>query len=316
MQDHTQALREALQGFLDFHTKPAGISVELITEKELFSQAMADIGKREEDLIAAARAALSNHEDGGRADTSELEQMRERKDAAYLERNQVVAALAKCFPSGVARTAIEGWSEDWHGCVYIDLPTGQASWHFHDSHAYLFDSLPPYTGTWDGHDTPEKYARLAKLGVALGGEPPCNPHPDAPHGYNRNASHNAGRYVCDCEGWAAMGGEKGEAVAWQWQTEDGQVGFIDPWQKESGWEQANPRAKLIRPLFAAPVGKARMLTDEEADHITGMHNTGRSQGDSECAEAIQRKFCEVNGIELQDVQRGSKTFPENNVSKD
>lgn len=30
---------------------------------------------------------------------------------------------------------------------------------------------------------------------------PCNTHPDAPHGFNRNASHNAGRYVCDCEGW-------------------------------------------------------------------------------------------------------------------
>ena len=31
--------------------------------------------------------------------------------------------------------------------------------------------------------------------------PPCNPHPDAPHGFDRNASHSAGRYVCDCEGW-------------------------------------------------------------------------------------------------------------------
>jgi hypothetical protein len=89
--------------------------------------------------------------------------MEQRKDAAYLERNQVVAALAKCFPSGIARTAIEGWSEDWHGCVYIDLPTGQASWHFHDSHAYLFVGLPAYTGTWDGHDTPEKYRRLAAI---------------------------------------------------------------------------------------------------------------------------------------------------------
>jgi hypothetical protein len=29
----------------------------------------------------------------------------------------------------------------------------------------------------------------------------CNAHPDAPHGFNRNASHNAGRYVCECEGW-------------------------------------------------------------------------------------------------------------------
>lgn len=36
-------------------------------------------------------------------------------------------------------------------------------------------------------------------------EPKCNPHPDAPHGFNRNASHNAGRYVCDCEGWEPDG---------------------------------------------------------------------------------------------------------------
>lgn len=90
-------------------------------------------------------------------------QMEERKDAAYLERNQVVAALAKCFPSGTARTAIEGWSEDWHGCLYIDLPTGQASWHYHDSHAYLFKDLLPYQGQWDGHTTDQKYARLALL---------------------------------------------------------------------------------------------------------------------------------------------------------
>ena len=30
---------------------------------------------------------------------------------------------------------------------------------------------------------------------------PCSQHPDAPHGFDRNASHNAGRYVCECEGW-------------------------------------------------------------------------------------------------------------------
>lgn len=93
----------------------------------------------------------------------ELADMEARKDGAYEERNKVVAALAKLFPSGVARTAIEGWSEDWHGCVYIDLPTGQVSWHFHDSQAHLFAGLPPYTKPWDGHDTPEKYRRLAAL---------------------------------------------------------------------------------------------------------------------------------------------------------
>jgi hypothetical protein len=29
----------------------------------------------------------------------------------------------------------------------------------------------------------------------------CSNHPKAPHGYNRNASLNADRYICICEGW-------------------------------------------------------------------------------------------------------------------
>ena len=86
-----------------------------------------------------------------------------RKDAAYTERNQLVAVLSKIYPSGVAKTAIEGWSEDWHNCVYIDTPVGQCSWHFHDSQAGLFAHLGPYTKPWDGHTTEEKYERLASL---------------------------------------------------------------------------------------------------------------------------------------------------------
>ena len=96
-----------------------------------------------------------------------LEKVRQEKDGAYLERNKVVAALAKCFPAGRARTAIEGWSADWHGCVYIDLPTGQVSWHYHDSQAALFDFLPKYAGKWDGHTTEQKYERVAALQSAL-----------------------------------------------------------------------------------------------------------------------------------------------------
>lgn len=96
---------------------------------------------------------------------AELAALRETKDGAYLERNRCVAliarmALAMGLRAGLARTAIEGWSEDWHGCVYIDLPTGQCSWHFHDSQAHLFDGLPTYAGKWDGHTTPEKYGRV------------------------------------------------------------------------------------------------------------------------------------------------------------
>ena len=29
----------------------------------------------------------------------------------------------------------------------------------------------------------------------------CSDHLDAPHGFDRTASHSLGRYVCECEGW-------------------------------------------------------------------------------------------------------------------
>ena len=51
-------------------------------------------------------------------------------------------------------------------------------------------------------------------------QPKCNPHPKAPHGFDRNASHSADRYVCECEGWDAYdaghqaGFEKG-LMSWE-----------------------------------------------------------------------------------------------------
>jgi hypothetical protein len=49
---------------------------------------------------------------------------------------------------------------------------------------------------------------IANLEAAVAGqakpgqEPSCNLHPNAPHGFSRNASHSANRYVCECEGWS------------------------------------------------------------------------------------------------------------------
>jgi hypothetical protein len=87
----------------------------------------------------------------------------EAKDAAYSERNHVVAALANLFPSGIGRTDIDGWDEGWHGCVYIDLPSGQISYHYHDSEQHLFEHLPTYKGEWDGHDKETVHLRLTKM---------------------------------------------------------------------------------------------------------------------------------------------------------
>lgn len=85
------------------------------------------------------------------------------KTSAYNERNCVVAALAHLFPAGIRKTTIEGWDPEWHNCVFIDTPAGQLSWHYHDSEAPAFADLPRYWSQWDGHSTPEKYRRLAKL---------------------------------------------------------------------------------------------------------------------------------------------------------
>ena len=96
----------------------------------------------------------------------ELSVARDMRDWAYAERNQVVAALAKVFPSGLAKTEIPGWDAEWHNCVYIDLPTGQVSWHFHDREAHWFAGMPAYSKPWDGHTTEEKYRRLNALSAA------------------------------------------------------------------------------------------------------------------------------------------------------
>lgn len=98
-----------------------------------------------------------------------IAELETRKDAAYEERNRVVALLAAlAMDMGWlvfrTKTAIAGWSEDWHGCVYIETPQGQVSWHYHDSHSHLFTHLPERASwEWDGHDTSTKYARVAAL---------------------------------------------------------------------------------------------------------------------------------------------------------
>ena len=40
-------------------------------------------------------------------------------------------------------------------------------------------------------------------------EKECSTHPMAPHGFLRQASHDAGRYVCECEWWSEKDYELG-----------------------------------------------------------------------------------------------------------
>lgn len=76
-----------------------------------------------------------------------------RKD--YDERNKLVYSL-------LYRASTVGWNcgiridpvePDWP-VIYIDLPTGQVSWH-----------VKAYDGEWDGHDNEEKAKRIAQFAI-------------------------------------------------------------------------------------------------------------------------------------------------------
>ena len=87
-------------------------------------------------------------------------------NAVYAERNQCVAALAFMairvgFNAGIKKD-LEA-EDGWQTVVFIDLPQGQVSWHYHDSEEKLLYGLPEYKAEYDGHTTEEKYRRLNLL---------------------------------------------------------------------------------------------------------------------------------------------------------
>jgi hypothetical protein len=98
----------------------------------------------------------------------EYERLTAQKDGAYAERDQCVALIAKMalalgWPVGLGRhdEADESWDRGWLNIIFVELPTGQCSWHVHDGEMHLFENLPKYDKTWDGHSTEEKYSRMA-----------------------------------------------------------------------------------------------------------------------------------------------------------
>lgn len=102
-----------------------------------------------------------------------------KKNQAYYERNQLVAALSKIYPAWLGvHPKDEEWEDDWRTIVYIKIPVKtesasipglgkrlvtkdvQVSWHIHDSDKQFFKHLDYGSEEWDGHTNEEKYKRL------------------------------------------------------------------------------------------------------------------------------------------------------------
>ena len=92
-----------------------------------------------------------------------------RIDGVYQERDQLVSALTKTFPSHLTRhkeVPGENWDKEWLNVVCVHLPIGQARWHVHISHTAWFAHLNGIELGCKGYDfstTPEKYQRLFLL---------------------------------------------------------------------------------------------------------------------------------------------------------
>lgn len=109
----------------------------------------------------------------------EIKALVAQKDAAYWERNQLVAALSKLYPAWLEYHKEE--EEGWRWIVFIEIPTKelenkyvqggyevkhkrQVSWHIHNSEITNFGHLPTKRGNaWDGHTSEEKYMRLTHI---------------------------------------------------------------------------------------------------------------------------------------------------------
>lgn len=95
-----------------------------------------------------------------------LEECRGAKDRAYGERNRVIAlACRMALRLGLSAGVCEDPDEDdpeWKNVAFIELPTGQVSWHIPKSEMRLFRFLGRHDRAWDGHDNDEKYRRVEK----------------------------------------------------------------------------------------------------------------------------------------------------------
>lgn len=104
--------------------------------------------------------------------------------------------------------------------------------------------------------------------------PPCKMHPNAPHGFDMNASNNADRYVCECEGWEPQPEPPPEC-----QTEEEKTAFAFGW-----WKAMETKRQWVG------------LTDEEIKDIReDLTYDDEDFNELEFARDIEAKLKEKNG---------------------
>jgi hypothetical protein len=130
-----------------------------------------------EAVASAVAGYLAEQFEAARKDAKpapELAAAMAERDKAYGERADLVAFIAAAHIDAVI--AYQDDDDEWP-VVIIETRAGQLSWHIAkaDLGAFQAIGLPVIVGEsrWDGHDTPEKYRRLAELTKAVGMSAPA-----------------------------------------------------------------------------------------------------------------------------------------------
>jgi hypothetical protein len=140
-----QAARDAQQYLYESQNSTEDPAVQVMKLRDQL-HAMVNAG-----LIANAQRA------------NERAETQHQLDSVYRERNRLailVARLTKSLGYMPGRGADPNEGPDWQNMLYIDLPTGQISFHFGLADAHLLEGLAQYPIKWDGHDNATKWARV------------------------------------------------------------------------------------------------------------------------------------------------------------
>jgi hypothetical protein len=97
------------------------------------------------------------------AELTEMERsLRTQRENLRAERIILIACLSKEFPAILAHHTPDesGADYDWGWVVYIELPSGQVSFHIGESRGWFDHLAVANIPVWDGHNSEQKWGRV------------------------------------------------------------------------------------------------------------------------------------------------------------
>jgi len=120
----------------------------------------------------------------------------------------------------------------------------------------------------------------------------CKTHPDAPHGFDRNASHSQDRYVCECESWEPPEQTKPMGVSC---PRCGKTGL-----QPDSIHTCTPRALVLADALDNPTIQAGAIRHEIAAELRRLHAENEALWEALERERASRQAAQIENVGLKD----------------